>query len=202
MGGAVEREETRGTEGTRARIVAAAFRVLARDGYGATTMKSIAREAGVALGLAHYYFDSREDVLVAAVDYGRARRFAEQPPPASSTLEDAYRVVDVWRGALDRHRDFYVLVFDLYGVGLHNPKIAAAVRRFIDEDRSYIEEIVRAALTELGLAQDNVHALTGAIWGGLNGILLQKLNDDAFDLDAALDALVAMILARVAQLAS
>ncbi len=202
MGGAVEREETRGTEGTRARIVAAAFRVLARDGYGATTMKSIAREAGVALGLAHYYFDSREDVLVAAVDYGRARRFAEQPPPASSKLEDAYRVVDVWRGALDRHRDFYVLVFDLYGVGLHNPKIAAAVRRFIDEDRSYIEEIVRAALTELGLAQDNVHALTGAIWGGLNGILLQKLNDDAFDLDAALDALVAMILARVAQLAS
>src|SRR5256885_709211 len=34
-------------------------------------MKDIAAEAGVAPGLAHYYFETKEDLLVAAIERGR-----------------------------------------------------------------------------------------------------------------------------------
>src|SRR5215468_1196514 len=54
---------------TRERIVEAAERVLARDGYAATSVKDIAAEAGVAPGLVHYYFKTKDELVVAAVTH-------------------------------------------------------------------------------------------------------------------------------------
>jgi len=48
-------------------IIEAATTVMARQGYTNTSMKDIATEAGVAQGLIHYYFKSKEDLLVAVV---------------------------------------------------------------------------------------------------------------------------------------
>src|SRR5438270_449386 len=55
---------------TKDRIVEAAYRTLVAHGYHDTSMKDIAREAGVAPGLAHYYFETKEDLLVAAIERG------------------------------------------------------------------------------------------------------------------------------------
>src|SRR4030088_3507832 len=55
---------------TKDRIVDAAYRALVKRGYHETSMKDIAAEAGVAPGLAHYYFETKEDLLVAAIEYG------------------------------------------------------------------------------------------------------------------------------------
>ena len=57
-------------EETRGRIIAGAYQTLIRQGYEATSVKDIAREAGVPPGLIHYYFTSKEDLLVAAIRYG------------------------------------------------------------------------------------------------------------------------------------
>src|SRR5258708_37654513 len=49
---------------TREQIIQAAYRVLAEQGYDATTIKAIAREAEVAPGLLHYYFANKDELLV------------------------------------------------------------------------------------------------------------------------------------------
>src|SRR5215831_7655704 len=64
-----ERWEERMSEETRKRIIEAAERVLARDGYAATSVKDIAAEAGVAPGLVHYYFKTKDELVVAAVTH-------------------------------------------------------------------------------------------------------------------------------------
>lgn len=46
---------------------------MGRQGYANTSMKDVAKEAGVAQGLIHYYFRSKEELLVAVV-----RRLNEQ----------------------------------------------------------------------------------------------------------------------------
>ena len=53
---------------TKDRIVDAAYRALVKRGYHETSMKDIAAEAGFAPGLAHYYFETKEDLLVAAIE--------------------------------------------------------------------------------------------------------------------------------------
>ncbi|MBV8720318.1 MAG: helix-turn-helix transcriptional regulator, partial [Chloroflexi bacterium] len=61
----------------RARIVDAAFHVIAERGYAAASIKAIARAAGVAPGLVHYYFASKEDLLIEVLrTVARGRRVA------------------------------------------------------------------------------------------------------------------------------
>ncbi|WP_327726241.1 TetR/AcrR family transcriptional regulator [Streptomyces sp. NBC_00487] len=47
----------------REELIAAAIRVVTREGVAKTTTRSIVREAGMTLGVFHYCFDSREDLL-------------------------------------------------------------------------------------------------------------------------------------------
>jgi AcrR family transcriptional regulator len=48
---------------TRAAIIDAALRLFREAGYEATTMRAIAREAGVSTGNAYYYFGSKEELI-------------------------------------------------------------------------------------------------------------------------------------------
>jgi AcrR family transcriptional regulator len=50
-------------EQTRAAIVEAALRLFRETGYEATTMRAIAREAGVSTGNAYYYFGSKDELI-------------------------------------------------------------------------------------------------------------------------------------------
>src|SRR5438445_11438617 len=52
-------------EDKRGQILGAAVRVFAAQGYEATRVGDIAKEAGVAYGLVYHYFDSKEAVLEA-----------------------------------------------------------------------------------------------------------------------------------------
>jgi hypothetical protein len=90
----------------------------------------------------------------------------------------------------------FVLTFDMFGVGLHNPNIAAAVRAFIDERRGFVARISQGVIAGMGEPPvSSVAAIAAAIWGSLHGIALQKAMDPEFDSDAAIDALSEMAIA-------
>ena len=55
-------------EQTRRAIVDSALRLFRDKGYGKTTMRAIATEAGVSLGNAYYYFGSKEHLIQAFYD--------------------------------------------------------------------------------------------------------------------------------------
>lgn len=50
---------------TRARILEAALALFRQRGFANATMREIAKEAGVALGAAYYYFDSKDAIVMA-----------------------------------------------------------------------------------------------------------------------------------------
>ena len=53
------------SEETRSRILAAALDVFRERGFHAATMREIAAAAGVAVGAAYYYFDSKDALVMA-----------------------------------------------------------------------------------------------------------------------------------------
>ena len=59
----VEDQKASRSETTRTRIVEAALRLFQENGYDRTTMRAIAKEAGVSVGNAYYYFDSKEQLV-------------------------------------------------------------------------------------------------------------------------------------------
>ena len=53
------------SEVTRSRILDVALDLFRRQGFEETTMRGIAADAGVSLGSAYYYFESKEDLVMA-----------------------------------------------------------------------------------------------------------------------------------------
>ena len=67
-------------EHTRQLILETALRLFRERGYAETTMRAIAREAGVAVGNAYYYFDSKEHLIQGFYDGNQqAHRAAADP---------------------------------------------------------------------------------------------------------------------------
>ena len=191
---------------TKDRIVDAAYRTLARRGYHETSIKDIAAEAGVARGLAHYYFQTKEDLLVAAIEHGcqpaldaweaAGLRPTGELPEDADPLNLARLGFELAKQELRQYSDLFRLTFDMFGVGTHNPKIAAAVRQFIDERRAFIARISQGVIAGMRRKPDSsADTIAAAIWGSLHGIYLQKVIDPDFDAEGAIDALSEMVFA-------
>src|SRR4051812_11053844 len=91
---------------TRQAILRAAIVRFGRDGYRATSVADIARDASVGGTVAYAYFPSKEALFLAAVDEDAAGVVHE----GLSTIDDAG--IDDWRETL---------IFTLLGAGEHHP---------------------------------------------------------------------------------
>jgi AcrR family transcriptional regulator len=88
---------TKKSEETRTRILEAALALFRKRGFENATMRDIARESGVALGAAYYYFDSK-DALVMGF-YERAQR--ELDPLLEGALSKTQGLEERLRAAID-----------------------------------------------------------------------------------------------------
>src|SRR5689334_23938430 len=77
----------------REQICRAAAAVVAREGFGGTTMRMVAEEAGVSTGMLNHYFANRLEMLTQALVYvsersqRRYERAIEDVPPGVERLE-------------------------------------------------------------------------------------------------------------------
>ena len=83
-------EKLKKSEETRSRILEAALSVFRGRGFEKATMREIAAEAGVAVGAAYYYFDSKDAIVLAF--YERAQ--FEMHPGIEAALDDAKTLED------------------------------------------------------------------------------------------------------------
>ena len=178
---------------TRERIIKSAFTVLSRQGYENTSIKDIAEEAGVAQGLVHYYFKSKQQ-LVIEVLFDVCKKMdvytAEGEAGATAAFEN-FKVL------LRTRPDAHTLYIQLIGVGLHDMEIGAGIRENITQERGRVENLARQVLAQREADPSPARAIAGAVWAGVIGIMVQKMVDPEFNADEAVDALAAMSLSAV-----
>jgi AcrR family transcriptional regulator len=83
------------SEETRGRILEAALSVFRERGFEKATMREIAAEAGVAVGAAYYYFDSKDAIVMAFYERSQGEMHAgiEAALDKAKTLEARLRVI-------------------------------------------------------------------------------------------------------------
>jgi AcrR family transcriptional regulator len=86
---------------TRAAIIEAALRLFRETGYEATTMRAIAREAGVSTGNAYYYFGSKEDLIREFYARNQAEHDAACRPVLASEAAFAPRLRGTLRALIE-----------------------------------------------------------------------------------------------------
>src|SRR5438270_597828 len=148
---------------TRERILEAAFRRLSRKGYENTTVKDIAEEAAVAPGLVHYYFKSKQALVLAVLVMCCDKL---QQPGLIDSADGALQAFEHFKATLRDDRDSNSLYVELLGVGLHDPEVGAGILQFVREDRGNIEAAARNVLAARELPSEGATALAGAVGGG------------------------------------
>lgn len=113
------REEKRSTktpkgEQTRALILTSALDLLQEHGYEKTTMRAIARKAGVSLGNAYHYFGSKEHLIQAFYHRTHEEHLAAVRPVLAKETDMKSRLLTVIRlkiSTLDRYHEFAGVLF-------------------------------------------------------------------------------------------
>lgn len=100
--------ETKGAR-TRSAIIDAALKLFREKGYDATTMRAIATEAGVSVGNAYYYFDSKEQLIQGFYDRAQLEHEVAARPVLDSERDLAARiagVIEAWLVTMEPYRPF------------------------------------------------------------------------------------------------
>jgi AcrR family transcriptional regulator len=177
----------------REKILQGAFAVLSREGYENVSIKDIAEEAGVAQGLVHYYFKSKQQ-LVLAVLFEVCKKMDVY---TAEGTEGAMAAFANFKVLLRTRPDAHTLYIQLIGVGLHDKEIGAGIRENIRTERAHVEDLARQVFAERETDSIQARAIAGAVWAGILGIMIQKMVDPEFNADEAVDALAAMSLSAV-----
>lgn len=180
----------------RERLIAAGYEILSEKGYEAATVKEIAQHAHVSPGLFHYYFASKDELLLAVVKEagGRFKR-AVVDALRESTGTEGPEFLRAMMSAQKRrvHQDvaWYRLRYELYALGLRNPTFLPAIGELL----GYVREQVAASMrVHLGYSEDHAQAMAGIIMACNDGLPLQQLAQPDIDVGASFDMLYEFIV--------
>jgi len=174
---------------TRQRLIDAAARLFARNGYTASTVAAIGEEAGVSRGLVNFHFKAKEKLLHAVIEQLVAELESQMFPVDSpdDTLAALAVLIDAHRRFLTEQPDRARLLFRLQAEAL-NPALGLDAftrlhRRWIEHTRPLWEEGLRTGVVDPTLEHGAVTTFT---IGALRGIALEwLLAPEAVDIDAA-----------------
>jgi len=174
------------------RIVDAMRDSVAKRGAAGSTFEHVAREAGVSRGLLHYYFGTKERLLVEVVRRDSEIRVArlDEPLAKAESVDD---VLDVLVASLtdliDNEPAFFLLLYELFSAGRRNPEIQHEVGQLFDRTRSHVAEILDRKQGEgvLKLRFD-AEAIVAYLFAAADGFALQALSEPGRDISAALAA--------------
>jgi AcrR family transcriptional regulator len=192
-------------EKRRNQIVVAATKLFSDQGFYKTTIKDIAKEAGVSSGLVYLYVREKEDVLLLVL-LEVVNSYAQEIPKTieglTDPLERLLRAVEAYCTVVDRHRAATVLAY-------RSTKSLSPDRRLLIQQReTETNDIIGAAIVacmKVGLIRKiNVDVLTYQIvlvahgWALKSWYFKSRLTLDEYIRDS-LDIILAGVLTPIGQ---
>ena len=174
------------------RIVDAMRDSVARRGAAGSTFEHVAREAGVSRGLLHYYFGTKERLLVEVVRRDTELRIArlDQMLAEAKTADGVLDVlVSSLTDMIENDPGYFLLLYELFSAGRRNPDIQHEVGQLFEATRSHVAKVFRAKEDEgiLSLRFD-AEAVVAYLLAVADGFALQSLSDPSRDITPALNA--------------
>jgi AcrR family transcriptional regulator len=190
-------------EGEKARrIVEAMRRSVARRGTAGSTFDHVAREAGVSRGLLHYYFGTKEQLLLEAVrrDCELRLELLEQQLAGARTAEDFIGLMaQNLQETVREDPDFVTLVFELFTLSRRNEDIAVEYAELMRRTRGQVAEMLaiaqRDGVVRLHAEPDTVAEILFAL---ADGFALRMLTEPERDFGATVRAGIACARALLA----
>lgn len=184
---------TRSLSGEKAqRIVEAMRHSVARRGAAGSTFDHVSREAGVSRGLLHYYFGTKEQLLVEAArrDCELRTEALEKRLAGAQTADDFVALLaQNLQETISEDPDFVTLVFELFTLSRRNADIAIEYASLLRRTRERLAGMLAAAQKEGVL---RLHAEPDAVADILfslgDGFALRMISEPDRDFSASITA--------------
>ena len=174
------------------RIVDAMRASVAARGAAGSTFDHVAREAGVSRGLLHYYFGTKERLLVEVVRRDSDLRLAalDEAIAAAATADDLLHVlVRSLEELVARDPAFVALHFELFTSSRRTPEIAAELAALHRRIREHVAEQLEAKRAEGVIAMGaDAEAVVTVLLSLADGLALRMLADPEHDWGPSLAA--------------
>ncbi len=174
------------------RIIDAMRRSVARRGTTGSTFDHVSREAGVSRGLLHYYFGTKEQLLVEAVRRDGELRI-EQLERRLSTATTAEDFIDLMaqnlQETLREDPDFVTLAFELFTLARRNEDIAVEYAALTRRTREQVARMLAAA-QEQGILRLHAEpeAVAEVLFSLADGLALRMLTEPDRDFTSTIRA--------------
>ncbi len=184
-----------------ARIVDAMRASVAERGTAGSTFDQVARAAGVSRGLLHYYFGTKERLLVEVVRRDCDVRMAslDAALAQAQTADDFIAVlVASLEDVVRNDPGFVTLLFELFVLSRRHDDVAAAFSELLSRLREQVADVLRTKQAEgvLVLGAES-EAITDVIFSLGDGMMLRMLADDERDYGPTVAAGVQCVRALV-----
>ncbi|MEA2439079.1 MAG: hypothetical protein QOH76_503 [Thermoleophilaceae bacterium] len=167
------------------RIVQAMRASVGRRGAAASTFDHVAQEAGVSRGLLHYYFGTKERLLVEVVRHDsdvRMGRLEESLAAADSVDAIVQALVTQLKDFVGEDPAAHALIYELFSVSRRNDEVREELAQLYRRVRGQVAEVLRAkereGVVKLRGDADSVASLLFALGDGLE---LQLVSDPDWD---------------------
>lgn len=193
-------ERTRSIEGDKAqRIVDATRTCVAERGVAGATFDHVAREAGVSRGLLHYYFGTKERLLVEVVRRDCDLRMQLLEAQLSGA-EDADAFIALLRAQLEdfvtAEPGLVTLIFELFTIARRNDEIAAEFAELLRRTRVHVADLLAAKQADGVLALGGEpEAIADVLFGLGDGLAIRMISDPARDWGPTVEAGVVAVRA-------
>lgn len=190
----------------REQLTQTALRLFAEKGYRGTSVRDIARAAGVNEGLLYHYFSSKGDLFRAVLDhYAPVRAFgvflrAAGPHPSEHALDDALRTFG--REFVARIREYRAFIVAMLTEAPSDPELGAILSEFL---RATSDDITRFLVEYRAAGQIDtripIEAAARALQGSLMLHVLTELlrpPSSSAETDESLDDLITALVSGLA----
>lgn len=167
------------------RIIDAMRDSVAVRGAAGSTFEHVAGEAGVSRGLLHYYFGTKERLLVEVVRRDTAIRIGrlDEPLGQAGSVDDVIAIlISSLQNIIDHEPEYFLLLFELFSAGRRNPDIQREMAELFSRTRAHVAEILKAKEREgvLNLRYD-AEAVVSSLLATADGFALQALSEPERD---------------------
>jgi AcrR family transcriptional regulator len=181
---------------TRQRILEAAAELIAELGWSGVTTRGIAERAGVNNALIHYYFGTKDALLLDAASVMFAEEFSGPMTGVvtAPTMREGLKTYIDYLRVIEDHGPGVVVSVEALLRGVRDPAVADWIRDLLSGARQMLEQMVVMAQQRGELAAELDPAGSAVILAALlDGLILYRLVFPDIDLDAVESTILEML---------
>lgn len=175
------------------KLMRSALELFSQHDFGSVTIKDIAAASGVNTALIYYYYDNKEDLFRAAIEFAIKKALDRYSRLCDSHTDPAYLINEWFDSNLKMAtliRQLVKIMLDYSGSTKHIPSVERLIRKFYTVE---VEKILASSI-ERGISQGQFRKcdalkIAGVVSVHLDGIMVASIIRPNFKIRGALNDL-------------